>query len=490
MRYFENVKPGGNGGGWVDPFSRVTLDRYSEQIELTMLAKARRSRCSVSRTCCLPSGSPTARSWPRAAWRPWPATRWRAPTRCSRGSARPSASRHTSRTTRRRGLPALLHGHDRHPHGADAGVPRGRRDRVPERVGGARRHDRRPHAETARERQVGGRHVRTGEGAGRQGHRNPPRPRGHGSPGAGAPVLQPAGRRRLGGRPRHRAAAAPLSHERLVGGDHRARRAERLSAVPPRGLRAGAALRPHRARQPGRPLRAARVGAGSPAPRHHRAPAAGAGAGTEPRFALRLRQQHVRRALVPRPQHDRRGRRGRERRRDRGSADRPGRAQRPGARGRDGLHRHAAAAHQLGLRAPPRRRHRSVRPRPRAQPAARARREHHRLRRHLEGPRAGPLQGRPLREDPRGRVHVGPDQPAPVQAHGRGQRLRAAAFVARDARLGGEGCPRGGPRRRARHARVRRDGRRPGRPEGRVARVLAAGGAALGTRRTTSRWSC
>ncbi len=41
MRYLENVKPGGNGGGWVDPFLRVTLDRYSEQIELTMLAKAR-----------------------------------------------------------------------------------------------------------------------------------------------------------------------------------------------------------------------------------------------------------------------------------------------------------------------------------------------------------------------------------------------------------------------------------------------------------------
>jgi hypothetical protein len=41
MRYFENVKPGGNGGGWVDPFARVTLDRYAEQIALTVLAKAR-----------------------------------------------------------------------------------------------------------------------------------------------------------------------------------------------------------------------------------------------------------------------------------------------------------------------------------------------------------------------------------------------------------------------------------------------------------------
>lgn len=39
MRYFDNVKPGGNGGGWVDPFGRGTIDRYGEQIELTLLAK-------------------------------------------------------------------------------------------------------------------------------------------------------------------------------------------------------------------------------------------------------------------------------------------------------------------------------------------------------------------------------------------------------------------------------------------------------------------
>ena len=41
MRYFENIAPGRNGGGWVDPFSRRTLDRYAEQINLTMFAKAR-----------------------------------------------------------------------------------------------------------------------------------------------------------------------------------------------------------------------------------------------------------------------------------------------------------------------------------------------------------------------------------------------------------------------------------------------------------------
>ena len=41
MRFLENVKPGGNGGGWVDPPARGTLDRYAEQLWLTMFAKAK-----------------------------------------------------------------------------------------------------------------------------------------------------------------------------------------------------------------------------------------------------------------------------------------------------------------------------------------------------------------------------------------------------------------------------------------------------------------
>ncbi|MDF1514492.1 MAG: hypothetical protein P1S60_11850 [Anaerolineae bacterium] len=40
MRYLEHIKPGKNGGGWVDPGSRATLDRYSEQLSLTLFAKA------------------------------------------------------------------------------------------------------------------------------------------------------------------------------------------------------------------------------------------------------------------------------------------------------------------------------------------------------------------------------------------------------------------------------------------------------------------
>lgn len=40
FRYFENIKPGGNGGGWVDPFGSFYLDRYAEQLWLTLFAKA------------------------------------------------------------------------------------------------------------------------------------------------------------------------------------------------------------------------------------------------------------------------------------------------------------------------------------------------------------------------------------------------------------------------------------------------------------------
>ncbi|MGQ9479756.1 MAG: hypothetical protein ACUVQ0_07115, partial [Thermoproteota archaeon] len=39
MRLLENTKPGLNGGGWIDPFGRRTLDHYAEQIRLTLLAK-------------------------------------------------------------------------------------------------------------------------------------------------------------------------------------------------------------------------------------------------------------------------------------------------------------------------------------------------------------------------------------------------------------------------------------------------------------------
>lgn len=41
MRYFDNIAPGRNGGGWVDTFSTRYVDRYAEQLWDTMLAKAK-----------------------------------------------------------------------------------------------------------------------------------------------------------------------------------------------------------------------------------------------------------------------------------------------------------------------------------------------------------------------------------------------------------------------------------------------------------------
>jgi hypothetical protein len=40
FRYFENIKPGANAGGWVDTGGSFFLDRYAEQLWLTLFAKA------------------------------------------------------------------------------------------------------------------------------------------------------------------------------------------------------------------------------------------------------------------------------------------------------------------------------------------------------------------------------------------------------------------------------------------------------------------
>jgi hypothetical protein len=39
-RYLENLRPGRNAGGWVDPFGSRYLDRYAEQLWVTLFAKA------------------------------------------------------------------------------------------------------------------------------------------------------------------------------------------------------------------------------------------------------------------------------------------------------------------------------------------------------------------------------------------------------------------------------------------------------------------
>ena len=40
FRYFDNIAPGRNGGGWVDPIAMQYLDRYAGQLWDTILAKA------------------------------------------------------------------------------------------------------------------------------------------------------------------------------------------------------------------------------------------------------------------------------------------------------------------------------------------------------------------------------------------------------------------------------------------------------------------
>jgi hypothetical protein len=40
IRYFDNIAPGRNGGGWVDPGASFYMDRYAEQFWLTLFAKA------------------------------------------------------------------------------------------------------------------------------------------------------------------------------------------------------------------------------------------------------------------------------------------------------------------------------------------------------------------------------------------------------------------------------------------------------------------
>lgn len=40
IRYFDNIAPGRNGGGWVDPPGSPTADRYAEQLWITLFAKA------------------------------------------------------------------------------------------------------------------------------------------------------------------------------------------------------------------------------------------------------------------------------------------------------------------------------------------------------------------------------------------------------------------------------------------------------------------
>ena len=67
VRYFENIKPGANGGGWVDSFGLRHIDRYVEQLRDTMFAKAREMTLF-----CWPFMLQAVQPGERAAWETLP----------------------------------------------------------------------------------------------------------------------------------------------------------------------------------------------------------------------------------------------------------------------------------------------------------------------------------------------------------------------------------------------------------------------------------
>lgn len=62
LRYFDNISPGRNGGGWVDTFDIRYIDRYSEQLWLTIFGKAREMTL-FNWNNLLDAAKPGARPW-------------------------------------------------------------------------------------------------------------------------------------------------------------------------------------------------------------------------------------------------------------------------------------------------------------------------------------------------------------------------------------------------------------------------------------------
>ena len=63
IRYFNNIAPGKNGGGWVDPFGSPYLDRYAEQFWLTLFAKAPEITMFDYRSLQLPVQKESRAAW-------------------------------------------------------------------------------------------------------------------------------------------------------------------------------------------------------------------------------------------------------------------------------------------------------------------------------------------------------------------------------------------------------------------------------------------
>jgi hypothetical protein len=63
IRYLENLAPGRNGGGWVDTYGSRTMDRYAEQLWLTLFAKAREITLFDFRGALTPFGPQLRGPW-------------------------------------------------------------------------------------------------------------------------------------------------------------------------------------------------------------------------------------------------------------------------------------------------------------------------------------------------------------------------------------------------------------------------------------------
>ena len=300
VRWLDNVKPGANGGGWVDPGGARTLNRYAEQLGITLFAKAPEITLFDYRSLLEPirqeDGSVV------------PATEI--------GRVAGYTFEQVDGFIGKLGHPVGVKSYKPfHSSGEDflhdylgmLGIPIDMVSEFPAdakvilltETGQVRSRHRRPRSSSSLSAGKSRRHhLGPAARAARQGHRGHRRGRVHG-PESRRPrfleLLHAAQRQR-----RHPGAADPLSHQRRLGGGLRPLAGQRLPDPAAGGLRRRLALRADDSRQHSRPLQPAGGGA-EPDPRSALTRAAGAVEGPPQVSLYRLRQQHVHRAVVSRP---------------------------------------------------------------------------------------------------------------------------------------------------------------------------------------------
>ena len=301
FRYFENIKPGGNGGR-MGGLGRAPPPRPLRRAALADALREGAGDHALRHPAAVPADQAGGRE-PGAGLGAGAPGRVRVPAggwlhRQARDADRREDVQAVPLLGRR--LPRELSRHDRDPDGYRPRLPGGRDDHPPDggREGGSR--DRGPDQAAAAGRQERRHHLGAAEGASGQGDRGHRRTGVHGPDRRHARVLRPRRERPFGDR--HPDPRDPLRDERLLGSR------ERLDLPHPDDGHADSALgevlegRAVRADHPagaGRPLQPARGGAdGDPqrgVPRHVRPPR-----GAEPGEPVRLRQRHVHRGVVPR----------------------------------------------------------------------------------------------------------------------------------------------------------------------------------------------